>query len=56
MVSTNTLKEIEKDFSSAVGLQGWHKVRTIIRFIINGKQITNCEVVELGGKAAKVKS
>ena len=31
----------------ACGLQGWHKVRTLIRFVIEGKEIKNCEVVEL---------
>ncbi len=32
----------------AAGKQGWHKVRTIIRFAIDGKEIKNCEVIELG--------
>jgi putative phosphoesterase len=32
----------------AAGKQGWQKVRTIIRFIIDGKEIKNCEVIELG--------
>ena len=32
----------------AAGKQGWHKVRTLIRFIIDGKDIKNCEVIELG--------
>ncbi len=32
----------------AAGRQGWHKVRTIIRFAIDGKEIKNCEVIELG--------
>jgi uncharacterized protein len=32
----------------AAGKQGWHKVRTIIRFVIDGKDIKNCEVIELG--------
>lgn len=41
--------------AGAVGLQGWHKVRTIIKFVIDGKKITNCEVVELGGKTIKSK-
>lgn len=31
----------------AAGKQGWHKVRTIIRFAIDGKEIKNCEVIEL---------
>ncbi len=34
----------------AAGKQGWHKVRTIIRFAIDGKEIINCEVIELGAK------
>jgi uncharacterized protein len=39
----------------AAGKQGWQKVRTIIRFAIDGKEIKNCEVIELsdgsfGGK------
>lgn len=32
----------------AAGQQGWHAVRTIIRFSIHGKEIKNCEVIELG--------
>jgi len=32
----------------AAGKQGWHKVRTIIRFAIDGSDIKNCEVIELG--------
>jgi uncharacterized protein len=32
----------------AAGKQGWHKVRTLIRFVIDGKDMRNCEVVELG--------
>ncbi len=32
----------------AAGKQGWHKVRTLIRFVIDGKNIRNCEVIELG--------
>jgi len=31
----------------AAGKQGWHKVRTLIRFVINGKEMKNCEVIEL---------
>ena len=34
----------------AAGKQGWHKVRTLIRFEIDGKNISNCEVIELGGR------
>jgi len=32
----------------AAGKQGWHKVRTIIRFVIDGKNMKDCEVIELG--------
>jgi putative phosphoesterase len=32
----------------AAGKHGWHKMRTMIRFIIDGKNIRNCEVIELG--------
>jgi len=32
----------------AAGNQGWHKMRTIIRFVIDGSDIKNCEVIELG--------
>jgi putative phosphoesterase len=31
----------------AAGKQGWHKVQTIIRFVIDGKDIKDCEVIEL---------
>ena len=34
----------------AAGKQGWQKVRTIIRFVIDGKEIKDCEVIELGDK------
>lgn len=36
----------------AAGNQGWHTVRTIIRFAIDGKEIKNCEVIELGKRGA----
>lgn len=32
----------------AAGMHGWHKVRTLIRFAIDSKDIKNCEVIELG--------
>ncbi|MEO8854811.1 MAG: metallophosphoesterase family protein [Ginsengibacter sp.] len=31
----------------AAGKQGWHKVRTLVRFSIDGKEIKDCEVIEL---------
>jgi hypothetical protein len=34
----------------AAGKQGWHKVRTLIRFAIDGKEIKDCEVIELGSR------
>jgi predicted phosphodiesterase len=32
----------------AAGKVGWHKMRTIIRFTIDGTNIKDCEVIELG--------
>lgn len=32
----------------AAGNHGWHTVRTLLRFSIDGKTIKDCEVVELG--------
>jgi uncharacterized protein len=32
----------------AAGKQGWHQVRTLVRFTIDGKDIRDCEVIELG--------
>ena len=32
----------------AAGKQGWHKMRTLLRFVIDGADIKDCEVVELG--------
>lgn len=32
----------------AAGKQGWHKMRTIIRFAIDGKEMKGAEVIELG--------
>ena len=34
----------------AAGKQGWHKVRTIIRLVIDGKNMKDCEVIELGSR------
>jgi len=36
----------------AAGNQGWHQVRTLIRFTIDGANIKDCEVIELGKKGA----
>lgn len=32
----------------AAGKSGWHKVRTLIRFVIDGRDMKQCEVIELG--------
>ncbi len=32
----------------AAGKHGWHKVRTLIRFVIDGKEMKDCEIIELG--------
>src|SRR5450432_2378663 len=32
----------------AAGQQGWHKVRTLIRFTVDGRDLKDCEVIELG--------
>jgi uncharacterized protein len=32
----------------AAGRQGWHKVRTLVRFAIDGGNIKDCEIIELG--------
>jgi putative phosphoesterase len=34
----------------AAGKHGWHKVRTLLRFAINGDKIQDLEVIELGGR------
>jgi len=36
----------------AAGNQGWHKIRTIVRFAIDGSNIKNCEVIELGRRGS----
>jgi putative phosphoesterase len=32
----------------AAGRQGWHQVRTLIRFTIDGSDMRDCQVIELG--------
>jgi uncharacterized protein len=34
----------------AAGKQGWHKVCTLIRFVIEEENIRDCEVIELGSR------
>ncbi|HVS98671.1 MAG TPA: metallophosphoesterase family protein [Puia sp.] len=36
----------------AAGRQGWHTVRTLIRFTIDGTDIRDCEVIELGPRGS----
>ena len=31
----------------AAGKYGWHKIKTLVRFAIDGKEIKDCEVIEL---------
>ena len=31
----------------AAGKQGWHKLRTLIRFVIDGSNMRDCEVIEI---------
>ncbi|GAB2687103.1 metallophosphoesterase family protein [Mucilaginibacter koreensis] len=40
----------------AAGKQGWHKVQTLMRFEIDGKQIKNLQVIELAHKGAPIKN
>jgi len=32
----------------AAGRQGWHQIRTIVRLVIDGSDMRDCEVIELG--------
>jgi hypothetical protein len=32
----------------AAGKQGWHQIRTLIRFTIDGSDMKDCQVIELG--------
>lgn len=34
----------------AAGKQGWHKVRTLVRLTIDGKDMRDCQVIELGAR------
>lgn len=36
----------------AAGKQGWHSIRTIVRLTIDGKNMKDCEVIELGSRAS----
>ncbi|MBS1606088.1 MAG: metallophosphoesterase family protein [Bacteroidetes bacterium] len=36
----------------AAGRQGWHTIRTIVRLTIDGSNMKDCEVIELGPRAS----
>ena len=36
----------------AAGLQGWHRVRTLVRFTVDGANVRDLEVIELGERGA----
>lgn len=36
----------------AAGNHGWHHVRTLIRFVIDEKEMKQCEVIELGSRGS----
>ena len=40
----------------AAGIKGFHKIRTLIRFTIEQKNIKNLEVIELGNRTKLSKS
>ncbi len=37
----------------AAGNHGWHQVKTLLRFTIDGAQIKDCEVIELGRRGVR---
>ena len=47
IIYDNNLKCLHMN-PGAAGKQGWQKVRTIVGFTIDGKEIKDCEVIELG--------
>lgn len=46
--STNGLLHINP---GAAGVQGFHKIKTLVRFDVEGKNFKNLQVIELGGRA-----
>ena len=36
----------------AAGRQGWHTIRTLVRLTIDGNNMKDCEVIELGSRAS----
>ena len=47
VIYDNTLSCLHMN-PGAAGKYGWHTVRTLIRFVIDGKDIRDCEIIELG--------
>lgn len=39
----------------AAGHQGWHQMRTLIRFTIDGPDMRDCQVIELGRRGTGIK-
>jgi uncharacterized protein len=37
----------------ACGIEGWHKVKTLVRFTLEAGHISALQVIELGGKASR---
>jgi putative phosphoesterase len=35
----------------AAGRQGWHQVKTLITFVVDGKNMRDCKVIELGKRS-----
>ena len=38
----------------ACGKHGFHDIRTMLRFVIEGKEIKNLEIIELGKRGAQI--
>lgn len=34
----------------AAGRQGWHQIKTLVRFVVDKGDIKQCEVIEIGPK------
>jgi uncharacterized protein len=39
----------------AAGREGWHEMKTLLRFVVDGNDIRNCEIIKLG-KRGEIKS
>lgn len=40
----------------AAGLQGWHKVRTLVRFSVEGREFKDLEIIELGERGRQAET